>query len=148
MQTLFDAAARSSIHKRIDQISVDTPRQWGTMDAGQMVCHVSDQLRVALGDLESVVKPSVLRFKPLRYLLVYWLPWPKGKIQTAPEMLTTKPDTWREDVSSLHDLVDRVADADAAYRWGPHPMFGSISRREWGLLCLKHLDHHLRQFGV
>jgi hypothetical protein len=29
-----------------------------------------------------------------------------------------------------------------------HPFFGQMSRTEWGRLTWKHLDHHLRQFGV
>ena len=31
---------------------------------------------------------------------------------------------------------------------GIHPLFGSMSRREWGVVTYKHVDHHLKQFGV
>jgi len=27
-----------------------------------------------------------------------------------------------------------------------HPFFGELSRKEWGRLIYKHLDHHLKQF--
>ena len=30
----------------------------------------------------------------------------------------------------------------------PHPFFGSITPQEWATGMYKHLDHHLRQFGV
>ena len=29
-----------------------------------------------------------------------------------------------------------------------HPAFGNISTNEWGIAAYKHMDHHLRQFGV
>ncbi len=28
----------------------------------------------------------------------------------------------------------------------PHPMFGKLSREQWGRFIYVHLDHHLRQF--
>jgi hypothetical protein len=30
----------------------------------------------------------------------------------------------------------------------PHPFFGPLAPDEWSILMYKHLDHHLRQFGV
>jgi len=29
----------------------------------------------------------------------------------------------------------------------PHPLFGNMSREDWGRLIYRHFDHHLRQFG-
>ena len=29
-----------------------------------------------------------------------------------------------------------------------HPFFGKLTATEWSTSMLKHLDHHLRQFGV
>ena len=29
-----------------------------------------------------------------------------------------------------------------------HPFFGRLTGAEWGISQFKHLDHHLRQFGV
>jgi hypothetical protein len=29
-----------------------------------------------------------------------------------------------------------------------HPYFGKLSTEQWGLTSWKHVDHHLRQFGV
>jgi len=30
----------------------------------------------------------------------------------------------------------------------PHPFFGSLTPHAWSRGMFKHLDHHLRQFGV
>ena len=32
--------------------------------------------------------------------------------------------------------------------WPDHPIFGNFSTDQWGRMQYKHLDHHLRQFGV
>ena len=148
MKTLFDADARSSIRRRVDRLEPDSARQWGKMHAAQMVCHVADQLRVALGELDTAGKPGLLRFRPLRQLLVYWLPWPKGRIETAPEMLTTMPLEWHDDVSTLHVLIENFGKRALVVKWAMHPMFGPLSGHEWGVLSWKHLDYHLQQFGV
>ncbi|HLP18484.1 MAG TPA: DUF1569 domain-containing protein, partial [Bacteroidota bacterium] len=29
-----------------------------------------------------------------------------------------------------------------------HAFFGELTPGEWGIITYKHLDHHLRQFGV
>lgn len=30
----------------------------------------------------------------------------------------------------------------------PHPFFGKLTSEQWGKGIYKHLDHHLKQFGV
>jgi hypothetical protein len=148
MSTLFDAADRAAIHERLDRLRPELRAQWGRMNAPQMVCHVADQLRVALGDLATEAKPIFLRNRLLRQIFVYWLPWPKGKVPTAREMLSSQPETWEADVAAVHRLVDRFATRTPGGEWAVHPAFGPLSGREWGVLSQKHLDHHLRQFGV
>ena len=160
--TLFGRSARAAIHERIDRLSPERVGQWGTMAAREMVCHAADQLRVAIGDLsvragplrlrfgdrEVKVPPGPLRFRCFRRVLVHPLPWPKARIGASPEMLTTSPAEWHDDVAALHALVDRVGQKDPAERWGTDSILGRVSGQEWGLLCWRHLDHHLRQFGV
>ena len=119
------------------------------MNAPQMVCHCADQLRVALGDVPAKPTPvSLLQSRLVRQVLIYWLPWPKGKIPTAPEMQATEPDAWEGDLAALRRLVDRFAERRPDGDWPPHPAFGPLPGKEWGVLSYKHLDHHLRQFGV
>jgi hypothetical protein len=49
----------------------------------------------------------------------------------------------------LCGLIDRFA-AGGSERCTPHPhsFFGRLTGDEWSILMYKHLDHHLRQFGV
>jgi Protein of unknown function (DUF1569) len=49
----------------------------------------------------------------------------------------------------LVGLIDRFAAAGpAGCTAHPHAFFGQLTPDEWAILMYKHLDHHLRQFGV
>jgi hypothetical protein len=148
MSTLFDASVRDAIKARLTRLRPDNAALWGRMNAHQMICHVADQLRVCLGDLESTQNEMILRHRVLRQIVVYWLPWPKGKIPTDPMMQSTKPAEWDADVAALAALVDRFSERPPSAEWAPHPAFGRLSGHEWGRLGAKHVDYHLRQFGA
>jgi hypothetical protein len=46
-------------------------------------------------------------------------------------------------------LIDRFAAAGPeGCTSHPHSFFGRLTPEEWAILMYKHLDHHLRQFGV
>jgi hypothetical protein len=44
--------------------------------------------------------------------------------------------------------VERFATGPRARTWPEHPAFGRLSASQWGVLAHRHVDHHLRQFGV
>jgi hypothetical protein len=148
MATLFDPAARAALRARAVRLTPDAAGRWGRLTAHEMVCHVSDQLRVALGDVPTAQKPMFLTNRLLRELFVFVLPWPKGKMPTAPEMQSSRPGDWARDVETLGALLDRFGTRQPDGTWAPHPAFGRLSGREWGRLCHKHTDYHFQQFGV
>jgi hypothetical protein len=111
-----------------------------------MLCHVADQMRIALGDLPTKPTHSFVSRTLVKSVVVNTgVKPPRGKVQTSPEMLTSRPSSWEADVAACVALVGRVADGTAN---AVHPTFGPLSPEEWGRLCWKHCDHHLAQFGV
>lgn len=49
----------------------------------------------------------------------------------------------------LTRLIDRfIAAGPTGCTKNPHSFFGRLTPNEWAILTYKHLDHHLRQFGV
>ena len=145
MPTLLDPADRDAILRRLHRLEPTSPARWGTFTAPRMVCHLADSLRVGLGDLPAKRVDSLPSRTLLKWLVVYSpLSPPRGKVQTAPEMLTTAPSTWAEDVAALEELVRRVATSPST---APHPTFGPLSPAGWARLGWKHMDHHLRQFA-
>jgi hypothetical protein len=46
-------------------------------------------------------------------------------------------------------LIDRfTAAGPTGCTTSPHSFFGRLTPEQWAILTFKHLDHHLRQFGV
>jgi Protein of unknown function (DUF1569) len=148
MRTMWDAASAGQIRERVARLTPERPRQWGRMSVQQMVCHLSESLRMAIGDLQVAPKRLPIRYAPLKQLIVYLIPFPKNA-PTAPELTiaaTSRP--WADDIALLQQLIDRFAARPADAVWPDHPAFGRLSRRAWGVLAYRHMDHHLRQFGV
>jgi hypothetical protein len=147
MPTLFNPSERQKMAARIAQLTPESRPLWGSMNASQVQTHLADQLRLALGDLACKSKKTPFRYPPLRELIVYILPWPKG-VPTAPELLATSPAEWEKDREALLGQIERFGTRTRGGSWPEHPAFGRLSGRAWGVLAWRHLDHHLRQFGV
>jgi len=147
MASLRKQIARENLIGRLERLTPETPQLWGKMDAPRMICHLGDSLAMALGDLPTKpVKRGPFQHFPLKHLILYVLPMPKG-VPTAPELLLTVPATFAADRQRVIEQVGRMANAPRGM--GPvHPFFGPLSNEEWNSLAHKHIDHHLRQFGV
>jgi len=144
--TLLAEHDREALIRRLGTLTSHHQRRWGRMTAPQMLCHVSDQLRVALGDLPTRPYGGALVGQLLRWYAIHSpLPWPKGKVRTSPEMLTAKPAAWDGDVRSCQELIRRFASERPG---SVHPRFGRLTAREWGILAAKHLHYHFTQFDV
>ena len=51
MRSILDETARRDIVARVERLSGDSQRQWGTMELPQMRAHAADALRIAIGDI-------------------------------------------------------------------------------------------------
>jgi hypothetical protein len=101
-----------------------------------------------MGDLQVAPKRLPLRYPPLKQLVVYVAPFPRNA-PTAPELtIAATPRPWADDIAMLQQLIDRITAHPSHAEWPEHPAFGRLSRRAWGVLAYRHMDHHLRQFGV
>jgi hypothetical protein len=144
---MWDDGRQQEIRNRVGRLIPDRKGAWGSMSAPQMVCHLGESLKMALGELPVAPKASRLRYPPLKQFIVYVAPFPKN-VPTAPELLRRAPGDWTGDVTTLLGLVDRVVARGRSSGWETHPVFGALSPRAWGVLMYRHIDHHLRQFGA
>jgi hypothetical protein len=147
MKTMWDGNDQREVSDRLTRLLPDRRAAWGRMSAPQMVCHLSESLRMALGELKVAPKKVPIRYPPLKQFIVYVAPFPKN-VPTAPELLERSPREWNADVAELQSLIERFAARRGAAQWAEHPAFGRLSERAWGVLVYRHMDHHLRQFGA
>lgn len=147
MPSLFSSDDRQALLDRLDRITADATPRWGRMTAPQMLAHLSDSMRMALGELKVAPRRLPIRYSPLKELVIYFLPFPKNA-PTAPELLSRKPETWELEWHRFSTLLQRCASVPSDQKWPDHPLFGELTPRQWGILGYRHIDHHLRQFGV
>ncbi len=148
MRSLFDEPTRRELMARFDRLAPDTPRRWGTMGAAAMITHLTDQMTHTLGDVSCPRRRSVLAVPGLKQAVLYWLPWPGGRVRGPDEAFVTRPVSWDADLERFRGLVERFAAREPRGAWPDHALFGRMTGRAWGIFCYRHFDHHLRQFGV
>ena len=148
MKNLFEPGTVEEVRSRIEHLRSDSPRQWGKMDVAQMMAHCSTALEMASGKF--VAKRTLLgriigpRF---RHILTNDDPMPRNS-PTAKELRVGSCDFDRERGRLLECVRQFHQGGEAQCTRHPHPFFGPITPNEWGTGMYKHLDHHLRQFGV
>lgn len=147
MPTLWSDSDRSALVVRAQRLTPAHTARWGKFSPAGMLAHLNDATRMATGDLPVQAKaPAFLKWPPVRYLFIHVLPMPKGA-PTAPELLARSSVAQvAEEQLVFASLVDDAARRPALST--AHPAFGTMSRDAWGVLMHKHIDHHLRQFGV
>lgn len=148
MRSFLNAQDRTHTIGRLRRLTPDTERQWGTMTAPQMIAHLTDQMTHALGLVEATQEKGWRRNALVRYLAIYVVPWPKGRIKGPADAFVTKPGEWERDIDRLIGYVEDFGSRDVAGPCPPHAIFGALSTKDWGAFCWKHFDHHLRQFGA
>ena len=148
MQKSFsNALARQELLDRLERLAPETTPRWGTMTAPQMLAHLVDWMLMAKGELKTAPKNRLLRYPPLKQLAIYWLPFPKG-VPTAPELISRKPLEWAAERAALRTHMEWFENLNSNVVWPEHPVFAKLSGKAWCVLGYRHMDHHLRQFGI
>lgn len=150
MKNLFEPAAVNEITDRIAHFRPDSERQWGKMNAAQMMAHCSAAIAMAEG---KVTPPRILLGRLLgplakRSLIVNGEPMRRNSMAEKSVLVTDERD-FTVERQRLHESIDRfVSGGPGICTKHPHFFFGPLTSVEWAALMYQHLDHHLRQFGV
>lgn len=126
-----------------------TLSQWGVMTVSQMMQHCQEPIKVAYGTLH--IKPHWKSYFFARFA--------RKKLETPQfyhrdqsaikEFIIKYEPDFEKAKAGLKDLVSRFAkEGHAAIKVTRHPLLGELSYHEWDVLQWKHLDYHLKQFGV
>lgn len=152
MNSLAHDSCCAELVRRLRTLRPDSPRRWGRMSSPQMVSHLSDSFRMMTG--EKTVSESRERIpRAALKLIALYAPmrWPP-EIHTRPELDQLvdgrSPGEFAADLAEVEAFILQLPQQPASQRWPSHPMFGSMSRRDWMRWGYLHVDHHLRQFGV
>jgi hypothetical protein len=151
MKTLARVGDKEELLRRLLVLRPESARRWGRMTAPQMVCHLADGFRMALGDRPVAHVSTRLSRTVVKWIALYApMPWPHG-VRTRPEIdptaRGTQPAVFAADVAEVAALVDVIVQTKSLEGY-EHPYFGRLSDAEWRRWSYLHVDHHLRQFGA
>ena len=150
MQNIFNSIDYDKIVTRVNSLNPNSKRQWGTMYINEMLEHCTLQLKLAMFEIQGTKNESsfLLRTQVGKWLGLYGPPWQKGSI--TPSQMNIKKQSltvkgFDKEKDQLLNYLTQVITKDS---FQEHPIFGKLNKKDWGRLIWKHLDHHLRQFGV
>ncbi|MCX6141307.1 MAG: DUF1569 domain-containing protein [Candidatus Kapabacteria bacterium] len=148
--SIFLPETHTALLARLDALTPTTPHVWGTMSPAQMLAHVNVSYEYTYGE-RSDVPPWFMRFilkTFLRPLLVGEKPYAKNS-RTAPSMVMKQEKDFDAEMKRLKNYMQRIYDeGSAAWNNRKQVTLGVLTSEEWSNLYWKHMDHHLRQFGV
>jgi hypothetical protein len=145
-KVLHDPDVYRSIRQRVDSLGVDARRQWGKMTVDQMLWHVNVSMREAVGDYRPQIKPMPVPKALLRWAVIN-VPWGRGA-RTRSDMYAASSHDFNAQKAECLSLIDRIVARPLSAEWPTSASMGRMTGKHWSQLTAKHLDHHLRQFGV
>lgn len=149
IQSIYDKSSYDEIINRIHKLSPVSEKLWGTMNVAQMLAHCKTGMEVALGEkkvkrifigyiLGPLFKSSFYNEKPFQ-----------KNIATAELFKMSGQFNFEAEKESLIKKILQFSEGGPSKcTAAPHGFFGHLTPEQWGIGMYKHLDHHLRQFGV
>jgi hypothetical protein len=148
MKSMFNKDDVEAMKARVEKLDFQAPARWGSFNAHGMICHLTDALKYPLGMIKEVKELEKGPPMFIRHLLRLYVPIPKARVQANPVMLTTKPAEWEKDKALLLELIDRFLENRDKEEWPRHSFFGPLKGIDWAKVTVRHMNHHLSQFGV
>ena len=149
MKSLFNEETLKEVLIRINNLQPTSERQWGKMEVDQMLAHCTEALKVACGET----------FPPRIFIGRIVAPFIKSKyyddseiaknIPTDKSFIIPEKKNFENEKATLKKYAEMFCNnGQEKCTNHPHPFFGSLSPQHWSIGMYKHLNHHLKQFGV
>lgn len=150
LPNIFTKEVAEGVIDRINSLTNSSQPLWGKMSVSQMFAHCCVTYEMIYTDkhpkpgflmgfiLKTFIKKAVITDKP----------YPKNS-KTAPAFLVSNEKDFESEKKRLIDYI-RETQVLGAYIFDGKMShsFGLLSANEWNNMMYKHLDHHLKQFGV
>ncbi|RAJ00432.1 uncharacterized protein DUF1569 [Chitinophaga skermanii] len=150
LPNIFTKPVTDSVIERIHQLTPASQPQWGKMNVAQMMAHCCVPYEMVFTNKHH--KPNfLLRFVLKSFVkkhVINEVPYPHNS-KTAPAFLVSADKDFSAERQRLVNYVLQTQQLGETHFDGKESLsFGPMSTIEWNNMFYKHLDHHLRQFGV
>ncbi|MBW8362304.1 MAG: DUF1569 domain-containing protein [Kaistella sp.] len=150
-KSLFHPEDLEEIKERINKIAENSVPKWGKMEPAQMFRHCDKILQIALGKIilpkiNPLVKWIGVATKKEMHVFNNDIP---PNMPTFTEVTVTEKCNFEKSKQELLFTIDEfIENSEKNGLLYEHALFGKMTVEEWGFLQYKHLNHHLKQFGV
>jgi hypothetical protein len=147
VKNLLDSPVKAEIIQRINALTPQSQPLWGKMNVAQMLAHLQVPIKVALGTATVTGNFWMRMLFPLFKKILYnETVWKKGMPTDKSYVMTGTQKDFEKEKTALLELLQLFTEERLTSE--KHPVFGTLTREQWAKATWKHLDHHLRQFGV
>jgi hypothetical protein len=147
IKNFFELSVKQEIIDRINKLTPHSKAQWGKMNVSQMLAHCQLPIEVAFGTHKPTGNPILKIFGPIFKSVLYnHKPYKQGLPTDKSFIMTGTEKDFEKEKQKLLALVNHFSEANMTDK--AHPVFGRLTKEQWSRATWKHLDHHLRQFGV
>ena len=149
MNSIYDKASNDAMIARINSLTSESKPLWGKMSVAQMLRHCKLASEVAFGKMDLKIN-FLMKFlgKLLKKKVFYGGDMGKNS-PTAKEFIITENLDLETTKKELIVNISRFSsEGKTSIQLTEHPFWGKMTHEDWDALMWKHLDHHLRQFGV
>lgn len=137
--------------RKLNNLSSDTSPEWGSMNAQQMIEHLSNSIDLSMGELKTELSIPEEKVAGAIATLHSEKPFSKNfKVNYAPE----NPPLRNEDLDeAIDELAMKWLAFEDHYSSSPHanhlhPIFGNLDEKGWLRVHAKHFTHHFLQFKL
>lgn len=148
MYSIFNPQDNQIIISRINTLTPESQAVWGKMSVDQMFKHCTEATNVAFG-INNLKVNFLMQFlgKMLKNKVFNSTEFGKNS-PTAKEFIFTDKYDFEISKKELIDAFSKFSEGHQSIKVTNHPFWGKMTYDDWNTLMWKHLDHHLRQFGV
>lgn len=146
--SVFNPNDKAAIVARLNALTPQSQRLWGTMSVSQMLNHLQRPIQHGLGEISSKkAAPSWVGWLA-KNIFLGGINFPKNTVTMKEFKVRTDDYNFETEKQAVLNYLQKAQDHVNTAQLKAHPLFGNLSADEWGQLTYVHLDHHLRQFGV
>lgn len=151
MENIFDSEVAQKYINRINTLSKESQPKWGTMSVDQMLAHCNVTYELVyepekhkkVGGLAKFFLSTFVKSK-----VVSETPY-KQNIPTGPQFKIAGKKDFDVEKKRLIGFIQKTQQLGRNAFYGKESAsFGALKSDEWNNMFVKHLDHHLKQFGV
>jgi hypothetical protein len=141
----FQQPIYEGLVQRLSGMESHSTRKWGRMSPAQTLEHLDKAIGCGIGryDFKDISNPLTRTL--VKWIVVYGIPRFPHNARTGPMLIISHEPDFASTRQHLLETIQLAFQSRQEHYF--HPLFGKMSRKHWGVLVYKHLDHHLRQFG-